>query len=138
MVDMSCMTPRLAPAAEAAAATATADAADAAVNVDAAGVVDNPLEPGPVQVLKQREEFSTVELYDTYPLQSETYPLIGGTVELEESDKLSDVSILTKPPSEADELADCYIVDPPQTLPEEIFDISDLLESPLSPTSRPT
>ena len=126
-------TPRQAPAAEAAAATAaavTAAAADAAVNVDAAGVVGNPLEPGPVQVLKQREELSTVELYDTYPLQSETDPLIGGTVELEESDKLSDVSILTKPPSKAGELADCYIVDPPQTLPEEIFDISDLLETP--------
>ena len=127
-------TPRRAPAAEAAAATAAAvtaaAAAAAAVNVDAAGVVGNPLEPGPVQVLKQREELSTVELYDTYPLQSETDPLIGGTVELEESDKLSDVSILTKPPSEAGELADCYIVDPPQTLPEEIFDISDLLETP--------
>ena len=40
------------------------------------------LEPGPVQVLKQREELSTVELYDTYPLQSEADPLIGGTVEL--------------------------------------------------------
>ena len=53
-----------------------------------------------------------MELYDTYPLQSETDPLIGGTVELEESDKLSDVSIL------------------PQTLPEEIFDISELLETP--------
>ena len=71
-----------------------------------------------------------MELYDTYPLQSETDPLIGGTVELEESDKLSDVSIFTKPPSEAGELADCYIVDPPQTLPEEIFDISELLETP--------
>ena len=126
-------TPRRAPAAEAAAATAaavTAAAAAAAVNVDAAGVVGNPLEPGPVQVLKRREELGTVELYDTYPLQSETDPLIGGTVELEESDKLSDVSILTKPPSEAGELADCYIVDPPQTLPEEIFDISELLETP--------
>ena len=120
--------PRRPPAAEAAAATA--DAADAAVNVDAAGVVGNALEPGPVHVLKQREELSTVELYDTYPLQSETDPLIGGTVELEESEKLSDVSILTKPPSEAGELADCYIVDPPQTLPEDIFDISDLLETP--------
>ena len=99
-------TPRPSPAAEAAAATAaavTAAAAAAAVNVDAAGVVGNPLEPGPVQVLKRREELSTVELYDTYPLQSETDPLIGGTVELEESDKLSDVSILTKPPSEAGE-----------------------------------
>ena len=71
-----------------------------------------------------------MELYDTYPLQSETDPLIGGTVELEESDKLSDVSILTKPSSEAGELADCYIVDPPQTLPEEIFAISELLETP--------
>ena len=126
-------TPRRVPAAEAAAATAaavTAAAAAAAVNVDAAGVVGKPLEPGPVQVLKQREELSTVELYDTYPLQSETDPLIGGTVELEESDKLSDVSILTKPSSEAGELADCYIVDLPQTLPEEIFDISELLETP--------
>ena len=125
-------TPRRAPAAEAAAATAAAitAAAAAAVNVDAAGVVGNPLEPGPVQVLKRREELGTVELYDTYPLQSETDPLIGGTVELEESDKLSDVSILTNPPSEAGELADCYIVDPPQTLPEEIFDISELLETP--------
>ena len=126
-------TPRRAPAAEAAAATAaavTAAAAAAAVNVDAVGVVGNPLEPGPVQVLKRREELGTVELYDTYPLQSETDPLIGGTVELEESDKLSDVSILTKPPSEAGELADCYIVEPPQTLPEEIFDISELLETP--------
>ena len=118
-------TPRRAPAAEAAAATAAAT-----VNVDAAGVVGNALEPGPVQVLKQREELSTVELYDTYPLQSETDPLIGGTVELEESDKLSDISILTNPPSEVGELADCYIVDPPQTLPEEIFDISELLETP--------
>ena len=71
-----------------------------------------------------------MELYDTYPLQSEVDPLIGGTVELEESVKLSDVSILTKPPSEAGELADCYIVDPPETLPEEIFDISELLETP--------
>ena len=125
-------TPRRAPVAEAAAATATAVTAAAAttVNVDAAGVVGNALEPGPVQVLKQREELCTVELYDTYPLQSETDPLIGGTVELEESDKLSDVSILTKPPSEAGELADCYIVDPPQTLLEEIFDISELLETP--------
>ena len=127
-------TPRRAPAAEAAAATAAAitaaAAAAAAVNVDAVGVVGNPLEPGPVQVLKRREELSTVELYDTYPLQSETDPLIGGTVELEESDKLSDVSILTNPPSEVGELADCYIVDPPQTLPEEIFDISELLETP--------
>ena len=43
---------------------------------------------------------------------------------------MSDVSILTKPSSEAGELADCYIVDPPQTLPEEIFDISELLETP--------
>ena len=97
-------TPRRAPAAEAAAATAAAiTAAAAAVNVDAAGVVGNPLEPGPVQVLKRREELGTVELYYTYPLQSETDPLIGGTVELEESDKLSDVSILTNPPSEAGE-----------------------------------
>ena len=71
-----------------------------------------------------------MDLYDTYPLQSEADPLIGGTVELEESDKLSDVSILTKPPSETGELADCYIVDPPETLPEEIFDISKLLETP--------
>ena len=71
-----------------------------------------------------------MELYDTYPLQSEADPLIGGTVELEESDKLSDFSILTKPSSEAGELADCYMVDPPETLPEEIFDISELLETP--------
>ena len=117
-------TPRPAPAAAAAAAAAAA-------NVDAAGVVGTALETGPVQVLKQRDELSTLELYDTYPLQSETDPLIGGTtVELEESNKLSDVSILTKPSSEAGELADCYIVDPPQTLLEEIFDISELLETP--------
>ena len=96
---------------------------------NAAGVVGTTLEPGP-SLLKQREELGTVELCDTYPLQSEADPLIGGTVELEESDKLSDVSILTKPPSEDGELADCYIVDPPETLPEEIFDISELLETP--------
>ena len=59
--------------AAAAAATATAAA------VDAAGVVGTALEPGPVQVLKQREELSTVELYDTYLLQSEADPLMGGS-----------------------------------------------------------
>ena len=37
---------------------------------------------------------------------------------------------MTKPSSEAGELADCYIFDPPETLPEEIFDISELLETP--------
>ena len=118
-------TPRRAPAAALAAAATAAAAA-----VDAAGVVDTTPEPEPVQVLKQREEVGTVGLYDTYPLQSEADPLIGGTVELEERDKLSDVSILTKPSSEDGELSDCYIVNPPETLTEEIFDISELMETP--------
>ena len=81
---------------------------------------------GPVQVLKDREDVATVGLYDTYPLQSDADLLIGGTVVLDESEKLSDVSMSTKAGSEAGELADCFIVDPPETLPEEIFDIREL------------
>ena len=50
---------------------------------------------GPVQVVKDREDVATVGLYDTYPLQSVADPLIGGTVVLDESEKLSDGSMST-------------------------------------------
>ena len=96
----------------------------------ATGGPDTVLQAGPVQVLKGREEVATVQLDDTYPLQSETDPFIGGTVQAEASDELPDISSLTEKPSEYSELPDCYIVDPPETLPEEIFDISDLLQTP--------
>ena len=58
-------------------------------------------EAGPVQAVKDREDVATVGLYYTYPLQSDADPLIRGTVVLDQSDNLSDVSMDTKAGSEA-------------------------------------
>ena len=88
-------------------------------------------EAGPVQMFKDREEVATVGLLNTYPLQSDADSLIGGTVD-ENSDALSDVSMITNPGDYGELLPDCMIVDPLETLPEELFDVSDLLDPNLS------
>ena len=52
---------------------------------------------GSVQALNDREEVATVGLFDTYPLQSDADPFIGGAVVDYNSDTLSDVSMTTNP-----------------------------------------
>ena len=74
---------------------------------------------------------ATVGLLDTYPLQSDADPLIGATMD-ENSNALSDVSMITNPGDYGELLPDCMIVDPLETLPEELFDVSDLWDPILS------
>ena len=105
----------------------TARRAPAAVTV--------PLAAGPVQALKDIEDVATVGLFNTYPLQSDADPLIGGSVEDDNSDALSDVSMITNP-GDFGELPDCLIVDPPDTLQEELFEDSDLWNPEVNPPAE--
>ena len=50
---------------------------------------------------------------------------IRGTMVDDNSDALSDVSMITNP-GDYGQLSDCMIIDPPVTFPEELFDIGDL------------
>ena len=95
-------------------------------------------EAGPVQAFKDREEVATVGLLDTYPLQSDADPLIGGTVVDADSNALSDVSMITNPGDYGEHLPDCMIIDPPETLQDELFYVSDLWDpNPSTPEVLP-
>ena len=95
-----------------------------------------PLPPRPRQVRSRRSKTERRWLLSvcSTPILSSLTRIrsSGGTVVDDDSNALSDVSMITNPGDYGEHLPDCMIIDPPETLQDELFYVSDLWDPNLS------